>query len=87
MLGEQARQIKGIEQLENKLLRAEKRKFEESTNQIKALKEKLFPNAGLQERKDNLIGFYLKYGSQFIPTLKKYLNPFNKKFIIISDEN
>ncbi len=87
VLGEQTKQNKGLEQLEAKLLRAEKRKFEESTNQIKGLKKKLFPNDGLQERKDNFIGYYLKYGEEFIPTLKKYLDPFNKEFIIITDEN
>jgi len=87
VLGEQTKQIKGLEQLEAKLLRAEKRKFEESTNQIKGLKSKLFPNGGLQERKDNLIAYYLKYGDQFLPILKQHLDPFNKKLIIISDEN
>ncbi len=86
VLGEKTKQLKGIDQLENKLLRAEKRKFETSNNQILSLKSKLFPQKNMQERKDNFLSFYLKYGEDYFKVLKENLHPLTKKFIILTDE-
>lgn len=83
VLGEQTKALKSLDQLEQKLLRAEKRQHETSTNRIKGLKAKLFPNRGLQERKDNFIAFYLKYGDEFIHTLKQEINALDKKMLVI----
>ncbi len=83
VLGEQKKQINAIENLENRLLKAEKRNQEVAVNQIRNLKDKLFPNNGLQERHDNLLPFYLKYGDDFIQTLKDNLAPLNTEFTII----
>jgi len=77
------KQLKVIEQLENRLQRAEKRKYETSINKIKSLREKLFPNNGLQERHDNFVPFYLKYGSAFIEALKENLHPLDSRFLIL----
>ena len=88
VMGEQAKAIKGLEQLENKLLRAEKRNFEVAIQQIRSLKSKLFPNNGLQERKDNFLALYSKHGDDFIQTLKQHLNPLSKKFnVLIESKN
>lgn len=38
-----------------------------------------------QERQENFIPFYLKYGQDFFEQLKQYLNPFDNRFIILSD--
>ena len=84
--GEYTRQLKSLEQMESRLVRAEKQKNEVSVNQIRALKEKLYPKNGLQERYDNFISFYLKYGDRFIETLMKHLNPLEKGFIVIKEE-
>jgi len=86
VLGEQAKALKSLDQVEQKLLRAEKRQHETSTNRIKGLKEKLFPNRGLQERKDNFMAFYLKYGDDFINTLKEQIDVLDKQMIVINDE-
>jgi bacillithiol biosynthesis cysteine-adding enzyme BshC len=48
--------------LEKKMLRAEKRKFAAQQRQITNLKNQLFPNDGLQERVENFLPFYAKYG-------------------------
>jgi bacillithiol synthase len=82
---EQTRAVKTIEQLEARLLKAEKQKHEVEINQIRVLKEKLFPNNGLQERHDNLISFYFKYGGEFFKILKENLNPLDRKFVVIRD--
>jgi len=77
------KQLKGLATIESKLLRAEKKKQETNVNQIKKIKEKLFPGGVLQERHDNLIPYYLKYGKEFIAELKRELNPFKSSFIIL----
>ncbi|HHH49495.1 MAG TPA: bacillithiol biosynthesis cysteine-adding enzyme BshC, partial [Saprospiraceae bacterium] len=66
---EEAKQLKALNQLEGRVHRAEKQKHETSLNQIRAIKAKLFPDNGLQERKDNFLAFYLKYGEQFLNVL------------------
>ncbi len=80
---ELANHIKSIEKLEDKLRKAEKAKFETSINQIKGIKDKLFPERSLQERYDNFIPFYLQYGKGFIKTLKDHLNPLEEGFTIL----
>ena len=48
--------------LEEKIMRAQKKKHEAAVQQIQKIKEKLFPNGELQERVENFIPYYLKYG-------------------------
>jgi len=86
VLSEQTKALKSLDQLEQKLLRAEKRQHETATNRIIALKEKLFPNRGLQERKDNFMAFYVKYGDDFIRLLQRQINVLDKKMLIILDD-
>lgn len=85
VLAEKTKQLKVIQQLENRLMRAEKRKYDTAIKQLRNLKDKLFPNNGLQERHDNFLAFYLKYGDDFITTLKAILNPLNRNFVVIMD--
>ncbi len=85
VLAEAVKQIKVLEQLESRLVRAEKQKHETSVNQIRALREKLFPGNGLQERQDNFLNFYQKYGEAFFHTLKNHLHPLENGFLVIED--
>ena len=78
------KQLKSLEKLEQKLLRLEKKKYETTLNQIEKIKAQLFPNNSLQERHDNFIPFYLKYGDNFIEILKKSLNPLDANFVVLS---
>jgi bacillithiol synthase len=64
--------LKKIDKLEKKLLSAEKKKFESSQRQINKLKKHLFPQNSLQERIDNFIPYYAKYGQAFIEEI--YMN-------------
>jgi bacillithiol biosynthesis cysteine-adding enzyme BshC len=86
ILAEKTRQLKSIDQLENRLHRAEKQKHDTAVNQIRNLKDKLFPGNGLQERVDNFLPLYLKHGASFFETLKKDLNPLEKGFIVIIED-
>lgn len=82
---ELANHVKSIEKLEDRLRKAEKTKFEISINQIKGIKQKLFPNRSLQERYENFISLYLQYGPDFIQELKQQLEPLDSRFIVLED--
>jgi len=83
---EASRIIKSLESLESRMVRAEKHKHEVAINQIRQLKEKLFPGNGLQERHDNFMGFYLKYGRCFFEELLLQSDPLRSELKIILDE-
>jgi bacillithiol biosynthesis cysteine-adding enzyme BshC len=65
------KQLNGIENLEGKLLKASKQKQETAIAQIRKGKEKILPGGVLQERYENFIPLYLKYGEGFIPALSE----------------
>ncbi|MFN7115588.1 MAG: bacillithiol biosynthesis cysteine-adding enzyme BshC [Saprospiraceae bacterium] len=86
VLAEGAKQVKIVEQLEGRIVRAEKQKHETALNQIRALRDKFFPGNGLQERSDNFMSIYVKYGQEFFEVLKECLDPLDKNFIVIIDK-
>ena len=86
VMGEMSKQLNSINNLESKILKAEKKKFEIKTNQIRGVKSKLFPNGKLQERHDNIISFWMKYGFEFVDVLKSKMDPFGNKFTILIEE-
>lgn len=61
--------LKGIEMIEQKIIRSIKAKNETAINQIKTLKNKFFPENNIQERHDNLSSFYLN-NKDFIEDIK-----------------
>jgi len=72
--------------VEAKLIRAEKNRHEIAINQIRSLKDKLFPNNGLQERHDNFMSIYLKHGPKFFAVLKEHLNPLEMgDFVVVTE--
>ncbi len=81
---QEVKQLKGLDNLEKRLLRAQKRKLEDEVSRIAELQESLFPNRSLQERHHNFSEFYLEYGDRLIPTLMKELKPLELKFDILS---
>lgn len=86
VIAERRKMEKSFANLETKLLRAEKKNYEIATNQIRTLFDRLFPNDSLQERHDNFIPFYERYGDNFIEQLKQELHPLEKKFTIFVEE-
>lgn len=70
--------------LEKKMLRAEKRKFEAEKRQIEKLKSILFPNNGLQERVENILPYYAKYGKGIIDCILNHSPAMDMQFGIIS---
>ena len=76
--------LKSLKNIEGRLIKAEKQKEQVAINQIKGVKDKLFPDNSLQERKDNFLYAYLLLGDSFIDVLKDNLNPFEKDFVVLS---
>ena len=75
---------KAMGNLEQKLLKAEKKNHVEALSNIDKIKEALFPNGSLQERKENFGMFYVKYGRDLIPALIQHLKPLDFKYTILS---
>jgi bacillithiol biosynthesis cysteine-adding enzyme BshC len=78
------KQLNGLDHLEKRLLKAEKRKHQELTDRIKELQDEIFPSQSLQERNTNFSEFYLEYGDDLIPRIKQALQPLQGEFTIIS---
>ena len=79
---EKLKQFKLLHQLEEKLIRASKKKHETEVNQIRGLKEKLFPGNSLQERHDNFLNFYLKHPN-CISEIMDQIEPLKMEFGIM----
>ena len=86
LLAEMQKLEKKIDHISQRFIRIEKQKKETEINKIRKLKEKLFPANGLQERYDNYIQYYLKYGDGFIQTLKSTLDPFDNRLTLLIEE-
>lgn len=81
---QQTKQIKGLENLEKRLLKAEKKMHTDELERIIELQNELFPNQGLQERRNNFAEYYNEYGQEFIDKLFKQLKPLEPSFTIIT---
>jgi len=81
---QEQKQINGLINLENRLLRAQKRKYVELTNRVVELQNQLFPKQSLQERYTNFSELYLETGENFIPLLAKNLKPLDLKFGLLT---
>jgi bacillithiol biosynthesis cysteine-adding enzyme BshC len=79
----QARLKHAIDNLERKLLKAEKRKHETSLSHIDHVKDALFPNGALQERSENIALFYVAYGPKLIDDLINNFEPLCFKFTVM----
>lgn len=80
VLAQEKKQLNGLDNLEKRFLRAQKRKYETILRQIVELQDELFPNQGLQERRSNFAEFY---DESFINQLLEKLDPLNFNFSVI----
>ena len=81
---QEVKQTKGLENLEKRLLKAQKRKLSDVLQRITDLQNELFPNQSLQERQANFSEFYLENGENLIPILIDKLKPLQSNFDIIT---
>ncbi len=80
----QTRAVQKLEELEKKMLRAEKRKFATEQRQLEQIKQVLFPGGNLQERVENMAGFYARYGREIIDSILQYSPAIDGGFGIIT---
>lgn len=78
-----ARFNKQVENIQQKLIKTEKVKHEQYLNQIDQIKEKLFPNEGVQERKMNFFNLCANGEvKSHIQTIYRAIDPFENDLII-----
>ena len=80
---QEKKQLNGLDNLEKRLLIAEKRRQQDLVVRITELKNQLFPNQSLEERQRNFSEYYLEYGESFIKALKESLKPLDLEFTIL----
>jgi len=78
------RHKKDLQQLSEKLVRAERRKQTEVGVKVKYLKSTLFPNRGLQERSNNFSEVYLREGREMVSQLLEMFDIPAHEFYLIS---
>lgn len=80
---QEVKQKKGLEALEQRLLKAQKKKLSDHVTRVTDLQNELFPNHSLQERQLNFSEPYLRYGEALIPMLFNALQPLHFEFTVI----
>jgi len=75
--------MKKLESLEKKMLKAERQKQSVQLQRIWKLKAELFPNNSLQERSENFMPYYARYGQAFVQVVLKHSLALDQKFGII----
>jgi bacillithiol biosynthesis cysteine-adding enzyme BshC len=80
------RTVHRLQELEKKMLRAEKRKFTDQQRQISTIKEHLFPGDGLQERHDNIAYYYAKWGKDFIDKIHEQSLSLEQEFVVLVEK-
>lgn len=80
---QEKKQLKGLDVLEKRLLKAQKRKLKDQVVRLANLQDSLFPSGNLQERTLNFSELYLLFGSRLIQELLEHLDPFKKEFTLL----
>lgn len=82
---QEVKQLKGLDNLEKRLLKAEKRIHNEKLERIVQIQNQLFPNQGLQERTANFSSFCEEIDSfdSFLNQLQNHLQPLEQHFSVV----
>jgi bacillithiol biosynthesis cysteine-adding enzyme BshC len=81
---QEIKQINGLDNLESRLLKAQKRKLNDYLERVTIVQDELFPRQSLQERNMNFSEFYLEYGGSLIPNLVENLEPLKGEFLVLT---
>ncbi|MCG2420288.1 bacillithiol biosynthesis cysteine-adding enzyme BshC [Aequorivita sp. F47161] len=80
---QEKKQLNGLDNLEKRLLKAQKRKFSEELDRLKNIQNQLFPKQSLQERQLNFSEFYLEHEEELLELLKENLDPLDFNFMVL----
>ncbi|MBC7903259.1 MAG: bacillithiol biosynthesis cysteine-adding enzyme BshC [Gemmatimonadaceae bacterium] len=75
--------LKPLKELEKKMLRAEKRKYEDQHRQIQAVRTALFPSDSLQERIESFMPWYAQHGRAFLDCILQNSPALTDGFVIL----
>ena len=78
------RSIHQLKNLEKKMLRAERKRNDSLVQQVKKVKSQLFPGNGLQERVENISGYYSIWGKEFIDILYAKSPELQQEFTVLT---
>lgn len=83
---QEKKQIKGLENLEKRLLKAERKNHAAKLERIFEIQNELFPNKSLQERNQNFSSFLNEIDNydSFLSKIANNLKPLEQKFTIIT---
>ena len=81
---QEKKQLKGLNHLEKRLLKAQRKKLSDQVSRLVDLQNALFPDQSLQERNTNFSELYLEYGEKLIPSLFEKLKPLSGNFTIVT---
>ncbi|GER58959.1 bacillithiol biosynthesis cysteine-adding enzyme BshC [Patiriisocius marinus] len=81
---QEKKQTNGLAHLEKRLLKAQKRKYQDQLTRLIEIQSEIFPNNSLQERQANFSEFYLLFGDVLLTTLKRELDPLLPEFTAIA---
>ncbi len=82
----QAKALQKLDGLEKKMLRAEKKKFDAQQQQLHKLKQQLFPQNNLQERVENFMLYYAKWGGGFLQIIYENSLSLEQEFVILAEK-
>ena len=82
---ESSKAFKSLDNIEKRLKKAEEQKQDTAVGQLETLKEKLFPDGGLQERQENLLTYHIN-NPHFIDELLEKFDPFDLRFNVLTEE-
>jgi hypothetical protein len=80
---QKTKQFKGVDHLEERLLKAQKVKLKDQVERLALLHEQLFPGGKLQERIEGFGDFYQEHGNSFIDFLVETFEPLSGQFSIL----
>ncbi len=80
---QEKKQLNGLNKLEKRLLKAQKRKLKDQLNRLLTIHRQLFPNGSLQERNKNFSEFYLETGDDLVSNLITTIDPLLMEFMIL----
>ena len=77
------KQLNALENIESKIMRSLKQKNVDAVNFISKIKNDLFPKNTIQERYENFITFYLRYGDGFMNIIEQNIDALDSNFVIL----
>jgi bacillithiol biosynthesis cysteine-adding enzyme BshC len=81
---ERQKLINTVDNMEKKLVRAEKKKHGDALDRISQLKERILPGGGLEERKENFLRYYVPMGDAYFDQLFELSDPLSPGVKVLS---